>query len=63
MAQNRTTGMQSHATGKSGSQREKTQTSRRGGSGNFAENPQRASDAGRKGGKASHGGTSGQSGR
>ena len=34
----------------------------RGGSGNFAENRQRAADAGRKGGMASHGG-GGKSGR
>lgn len=30
-------------------------TTRRGGSGNFAENPQRAAEAGSKGGKASSG--------
>ncbi|MGC0782216.1 general stress protein [Pantoea agglomerans] len=30
-------------------------TNRRGGSGNFAENPQRAAEAGRKGGKVSSG--------
>jgi hypothetical protein len=32
-----------------------------GGSGNFANDPQRASEAGKKGGQASHGGGSGQS--
>jgi general stress protein YciG len=32
-----------------------------GGSGNFADDPQRASEAGKKGGQHSHGGASGQS--
>lgn len=32
-----------------------------GGSGNFANDPQKASEAGKKGGQSSHGGSSGQS--
>ena len=33
------------------------QSKQRGGSGNFADDPQRASEAGKKGGQHSHGGT------
>jgi uncharacterized protein len=47
-----TKGGQQHGsgTGKSGQQSQ-------GGSGNFADDPERASEAGRKGGQASHGGS------
>ncbi len=41
---------QGGGTGKSGQQSQ-------GGSGNFADDPERASEAGRKGGQASHGGS------
>jgi uncharacterized protein len=41
---------QGSGTGKSGQQSQ-------GGSGNFADDPERASEAGRKGGQASHGGS------
>jgi uncharacterized protein len=40
----------------SGNQAQQGGTTHRGGSGNFAENPQRAAEAGRKGGQNSHGG-------
>jgi hypothetical protein len=36
------------------------QSKQQGGSGNFANDPQRASEAGKKGGQQSHGGGSGQ---
>jgi general stress protein YciG len=41
---------------------EKQSGSQRGGSGNFANDPERASEAGKKGGEQSHGGGSQQSG-
>ena len=43
----------------SGSNADKSK--QQGGSGNFADDPQRASEAGKKGGQHSHGGSSGQS--